>query len=150
MHLLLSLTRRRKARRIADKIATVVIAASGLAFHLKHDENQSIPEDDFVRAYVYGATCYAMTRFDLRGKAETKGYIIWETYERLFPGKGQDLLIAFNRKAEAGDEEFKRVADIGFEEMRHVLEAVDSGNLENARTLESLTRQLTRILVGNN
>src|SRR5438132_3094103 len=115
LKLLLSLIRRRKARQIADKVARVIIGASGLAFHLKHDENQLIPEDGFVRAYVYGAISFAMTRFDLQGELETKGYIVWETYERLFPGKGQNLLIASNEKAGAGDKEFKRVANIGFE-----------------------------------
>ena len=68
-----SLLRRRKAKRIADRIWKVIIAASGLASFLKQDENQLISEDDFVRAYVYGAICCAMTRFDLRGELETEG-----------------------------------------------------------------------------
>ena len=105
--LLQSIFRRRKAKRIAETIAKVIGATSGLSFFLIHDEKREIPADDFVRAYLYGTISCSMTRFDLRGKLETKGYVIWETYERLFPGRGVILLDACNEKLEAGDKEFK-------------------------------------------
>ena len=85
-----------------------------------------------------------MTRFDLRGKLETKGYTIDETFERLVPGMGANLVDACNEKVEAGDKEFKRAASIGFEEMKHVLEALDSKG-EKVKTLESLRAHLVRM-----
>ena len=74
--LFLSLVRRRRAKRIADEIATLIIAASGLAFSLEYDERDSIPKDEFVRAYIYGAICCSIAGHELRGQSETKGWII--------------------------------------------------------------------------
>ena len=140
-HLFLSLMRRWKARRIADKIATVIIAASGLRFFLKDD--QEIPNDDFVRAYLYGTISCSMRGLGLSGRLETKGWVIWETFERLFPGKAANLVAWCNQKVEAEDKEFKGIAAIGFEEMKRVLEALNS-RAANVKTLESLHAHLAR------
>lgn len=137
--------RRRKAKRIANRIATIINASSGLPFFLKDDAYQSIPADAFVRAYLYGAISCGMRIVDLKGKLETKGWVIWETFDRLFPGKSDDLVSWCNKKGGSEDKEFKRLLAIGFGEMNHVLEALVESNPANVKTLETLRAHLVKM-----
>ena len=154
--LLRSMRRRSKAKPMPDKISKVIVAASGLPLFLKDDERNLIPKDEFVQAYIYGAISCGIKAFEPQDQ-ETKGYILGETFEQLFPGKGADLLDACNQKmealyqgqsqnrpAEAGDNEFKRVALIGLTEMVQVLETMDSGGMK-VKILEGLRSRLVRL-----
>ena len=116
-----SVTRRAAAIPTAGHIADAINAGSG-SFFIREGQGEFLLralQDEFVLSYIYGATCFAIELVGER-EEETIGYLLWEVYERLFPGNGKSALAKCNARLAEGNESFKSAAKTGYAEMKGI------------------------------
>jgi hypothetical protein len=113
-----SVTCRAQAKITAGHIAEAVDSGSGglLLGGKKREFSTAVLDDEFVLSYLYGAILFSIELVGERVE-ETIRYIVWEVYERLFPGNGKRILTMCNLRLEEANERFKSGVKTGYGEM---------------------------------
>jgi len=101
--------KRRRRSRAASNVLQVLYSAFLGPLDL---ENGKFPEkvrhDVFVLAYIYGVTGFMSVVSKIRDTREI-GFLVMEVYERLFPGRGEEIVEQCNNLVTTRDEFFLSV-----------------------------------------
>ena len=97
--------------------------------------------DEFVIAYVYGATCVCLDALSVTDDAEA-GFAIKQVFDRLFPNEGSTVTEFCKQRVIQKNPEFMRVLKLGFAEMFETLKS------EGKKTSESLLDHVWRYYGG--
>jgi hypothetical protein len=87
-----------------------------------------IKEDEFVISYVYGVVIFFVDLMQVADD-ETKGYVLLEVYDRLFPGHGRAIVSLCDARAMERADAFIAGMKTGFGEMSRVAESEGASGL---------------------
>ncbi len=108
---------RRRRTRAAENITWIFYSALLGPLDL---ERGKLPErlrhDIFLLAYIYGVTSYMSVVSRIKDTREI-GFLVMEVYERLFPGRGEEIVEQCNNLVTAKDELFLSVVRTAQSEM---------------------------------
>lgn len=127
-----------RAKKAADEIVRPLSSLFILYFLGPTGEpDKKMQTDEFVLSYMWGVFVCAI---DVKGITDVmqKGFILWECFDRFFPGEGKQVLSLCNLRLESKDEEFGRGVAKGYAEMVEVYKT------EGQSTLPSLRKHLVR------
>ena len=141
--------RRADAIKIADKVAPILIEASGMELYFNDRKRFSeiAVQDDFILSYFYGVIVCSIGSSQEQLHPETTGYFLMEIFERLFPGFGQSALEKCNIRRAEGDEKFASGGNLGFEEMEKAIGSIEAAEKE-VKILYSLHRHILQLPLG--
>lgn len=118
-------SKRGKGIRIAEAITPLLLTSSRLCFVSVEKRARILDllvKDDSVLSLFYGAIARCVSQYGLKDTG-TVGFALWETFERLFPGRGRDVLDRCNQRLEENDKVFAQGVRSGSQEMDAVINA---------------------------
>jgi hypothetical protein len=81
---------------------------------------EKVWRDEFVIAYLYGVMARFFDVYGTVGQLPS-GQILWKCYERVFPGRGQEIVELTIARIKGKDEVFMRDLRVGSRETREYL-----------------------------
>jgi hypothetical protein len=120
-----------RAKKSADRIVRFVFPPFAFILSVEGKLDERMQGDEFLLSYLYGVfTCF-VALLDVTDPMEA-AFTLAECYEKLFPGKGRQVVDFCGPRLQARDERFMRGYEKGLQEAKAVAAAL-------GRSVEAMT-----------